>query len=240
MRRSLVFRFIKGRGNDAYRAEVLRQLDEDREKFIVKIGDSGREEIFQYNELLQEMERQKDPGNEEIHIFKDIIDHRRRSNRNEIKVLWEDDTETWEPLSVFAKSDPVTCAMYATKNDILHLDGWKRFRRTLPKGNRMLRMFRHIMKLQSKSPNYQFGVRVPKHYSEAMAFDKANGNTLWYDAIQRELDQIREYETFMIHNGKAPPEGYQFFTRALCFCSQTRSTQKSQVGGWRTHDRSTK
>ena len=60
-------------------------------------------------------------SDEKLWIFKDIVDHRRKHSKNEIKVLWDDGTQSWEPLSVFAHEDPVTCAEYAFKKDILHL-----------------------------------------------------------------------------------------------------------------------
>ena len=36
--------------------------------------------------------------------------------------------KTYEPLSVLAADDPVTCATYFKEYDHLHNDGWKRFR----------------------------------------------------------------------------------------------------------------
>ena len=41
-------------------------------------------------------------------------------------VEWETGEITDEPLSLIAADDPVTCAEYAKKHDLLHLDGWKR------------------------------------------------------------------------------------------------------------------
>ena len=35
--------------------------------------------------------------------------------------------EIWEPLSIIAASDPVTCAIYAKDKDLLKHKGWKRF-----------------------------------------------------------------------------------------------------------------
>ena len=60
--------------------------------------------------------------------FEKIIGHRKKGRKNEVKVLWEDDTESWEPLSVMATEDPVTLANYGHEQDILHQAGWKRFR----------------------------------------------------------------------------------------------------------------
>ena len=206
------FTFVKQDGEEHYRAEVIKHLEELDDKYLVKVGDSGREEIMHYNDLVEEWEKNQSNQNEDIWTFKEIIDHRRRNRKNEVKVLWDDDTETWEPLSVIGRQDPVTCAQYAFKADILHLNGWKRFRRYSPKGKIMLRAFRRVMKLAADfGVKYQFGVRVPRNYQEAIALDKANGNTLWQDAMQKELDQIKEYETFIVRKDlKKPPPGYQF------------------------------
>ena len=35
---------------------------------------------------------------------------------------------TYEPLSVIAADDPVTCAAYAEQHDLLAVEGWYRFR----------------------------------------------------------------------------------------------------------------
>ena len=43
-------------------------------------------------------------------------------------VEWETGEITNEPLSLIAADDPVTCAEYAKKHDLLHLDGWKRLK----------------------------------------------------------------------------------------------------------------
>ena len=76
----------------------------------------------------------------------------------------------------------------------------------------MIRALRQCMKLnRNTGVKYQFGVHVPRSYREALALDKANGDTLWQDAIQKELDQIRAYNTFIARPDlKSAPEGYQY------------------------------
>ena len=49
------------------------------------------------------------------------------ANKN-IMVEWETAETTEEPLSLIAADDPVTCATYAKKHDLLHSDGWKRLK----------------------------------------------------------------------------------------------------------------
>ena len=38
---------------------------------------------------------------------------------------------------------------------------------------------------------HKFGVNIPKSVQEAKAFDEDNGNTLWWDAICKEMNNIR-------------------------------------------------
>ena len=38
---------------------------------------------------------------------------------------------------------------------------------------------------------HKFGIRLPKSIDEALAIDKENGNTIWYTAIQKEMNNVR-------------------------------------------------
>ena len=46
-----------------------------------------------------------------------------------VKVLWEDNSETWEPLSVMKVDNPITCAEYADDKKLLGTHGWKSIRK---------------------------------------------------------------------------------------------------------------
>eukprot|EP00980_Cylindrotheca_fusiformis_P014111 scaffold3713_cov74-Cylindrotheca_fusiformis.AAC.1 len=48
---------------------------------------------------------------------------------------------------------------------------------------------RIISKVKSKywSKTHKYGVRVPKSVQEAIEIDRENGNTLWWDAIMKEM-----------------------------------------------------
>ena len=54
-----------------------------------------------------------------------------------VQVEWETGEITFEPLSIIAADDPVTCAAYAKENDLLALEGWRRFR-SLAKKDKVL------------------------------------------------------------------------------------------------------
>ena len=41
--------------------------------------------------------------------------------------------------------------------------------------------------------NYMLGFLIPRNYSEALEFDKANNNSKWYVATKAEMDSIHSY-----------------------------------------------
>ena len=55
-------------------------------------------------------------------------------------VEWESGESTYEPLDLIAGDDPVTCAEYALKSNLLDQTGWKRFRRYAKNEKKMQRM----------------------------------------------------------------------------------------------------
>jgi len=39
--------------------------------------------------------------------------------------------------------------------------------------------------------NHKFGIKVPRDWDEAVVFDKESGNTLWQDAVRKEMKNER-------------------------------------------------
>ena len=80
---------------------------------------------------------------QELYRFRAIIRHQgpllasnpdwKRSKYN-VQVEWETGEITFEPLSIIAADDQVTCAAYAKENDLLALEGWHRFKSLAKKG----------------------------------------------------------------------------------------------------------
>ena len=46
---------------------------------------------------------------------------------------------TFEPLSVIAADDPISCAAYAKEKNLYNLDGWKRFRHLIKREKQLTR-----------------------------------------------------------------------------------------------------
>ena len=126
------FTYIHDEDGDKYRAEVIQRL-EDQDKYIVKIGDSGKEEIVDYLTLVDHYlkefnEAEEEEDGEKFWIYKAIIGHRKKGSRWEILVQWEDDTETWEDMAMIAKDDPITVGKYGQDNGLIDKPGWRRLR----------------------------------------------------------------------------------------------------------------
>jgi hypothetical protein len=69
------------------------------------------------------------------------------------------------------------------------------------------------LKAYHRDPFWKFGALVPRNHAQAMALDKANGNTKWQYAERVEKGQLLEYNTF-INRGKggAAPNWYKKIT----------------------------
>ena len=63
-----------------------------------------------------------------------------KSSRYNVLVEWENGEITSEPLSIFGKDDPVTCAVYACEHGLLEEEGWRRFKGIAKREQKMLRM----------------------------------------------------------------------------------------------------
>ena len=46
------------------------------------------------------------------------------------------------------------------------------------------------MKTKYWRTTHKFGIRIPKTVQEALKIDEENGNTLWYNSIQREMSNV--------------------------------------------------
>ena len=183
-------------------------------KCKLKINKDQAEEIMYYNQLMDYIQKGTDAEEDPDSLFKfrDIVAH-----QGPLEVEWESGEVTYEPLTLISKDDPITCAVYAKKHDLLDTTGWKHLKRYAKTSKRLIRAvkqsrIRHVR----ASARYQHGFQVPKDYNDAIRLDKGNSNTHWQDAMDLELTQIHEYKVFkdtgkaQFHNGKAvTPDGFQ-------------------------------
>ncbi len=56
---------------------------------------------------------------------------------------------------------------------------------------------------------HKFGIECPKTVEDALELDKWNGNTMWADAIAKEMKNV-QVAFDPLQDGVQPPTGYQF------------------------------
>lgn len=199
--------------------QYATQNSNEHTRFKLRVNEKY-DEIMSYGEILDHIN--KDEEQEVLWRFKRIsghqgpltaVDPNYNGSTYNVQVEWENGEVTFEPLSVIAADDPVTCAIYARDNDLLDKAGWKRFKRIANREKKLIRMANQA-KLRSfrTAPRFKYGYELPKNYEHALFLDRRNGNTKWQDATKLEFDQLDEYDTFEDigygHNVR-PPEGYK-------------------------------
>ncbi len=192
--------------------KLVKQIDKDeldkptKILFLLKSDKTAAEELITYNEVLEHLERSELEEGDQFWSVKEIIGHHGplkpdakdyKGSSYNVQVKRETGEVRYEPLSLIAKDDPVTCAVYAKKNRLLETPGWKQFKK-LGKRDKVLERAYNQAKLQSfrRSIKFQFGFQIPRNYEEAVELYKQNGNTKWQDSILLEFTQIDEYGTF--------------------------------------------
>ena len=208
--------FLKETEEDGqrFRVQIVEALDKQEKDlnsdaahihFRCSVNDDEYEEILSYQEVLDYIN--KDNENPVYWKFKSITAHEGpltphhrnyKGSKYNVMVEWENGEVTSEPLSIIAADDPVSCALYASKNNLLELDGWRRFK-SIAKNHKKLTRFVNQAKLRSfrTSPKYKFGFLVPNSYKHAKELDDKYGTTRWMDAVVVEMSQLDEYNTFI-------------------------------------------
>ena len=129
--------------------------------------------------------------------------------------------------------DPLTVAIYASKQDLLDTPGWK-----LPGLKKRAKTQKHLMRCSNQAklhsfrtkPIYMYGFQVPRNHEQAMELDAANGNTKWRDAEITELSQIDEYQAF-VDKGKnfRPGRDYKKITVHLVYSVKHDGRHKARL-----------
>ena len=228
---------------EKFRARVEEEVETG--KFLLSMSDGAREELISYVDLCRLMQKHDDDESEDrIWTFSKIDGHRKVSGKYEVHTFWDTGETTWEPLSVMAKADPITCAIYAKDNGLLNEPGWKHLRRHVKTPKRYIRAVRRIALAQKHGrtgvPKFQFGVEIPRDYAHAMELDKKNGNDLWAQAIKSEIDGIHGYKVF-IDKGtdiRNVPDDYKPLRCHFVFAAKWDGRRKARLvaGGHRTED----
>jgi hypothetical protein len=103
---------------------------------------------------------------------------------------WKDGSTSWENLADLKESHPLETIEYAVTQNIHHKPS---FNWWVP---HVLKNHDQIISLVCKrttrylKQTHKFGIEVPKTVKEAFALDHKNDNTLWVDAITKEMKEV--------------------------------------------------
>ena len=121
---------------------------------------------------------------------------------------WKDGSTSWENLCKLKESHPVEMAESAKSRGIDNepaLNWW--VHRVLKKRDHIISM---VKKRQTRylKRTHKFGIEILKSIDEALVLDKKNGNTLWADAIAKEMKNLRA-AFHILPDGEWAPNGFQ-------------------------------
>ena len=128
-------------------------------------------------------------------------------------VQWADDSETWIPLKDMKESHPVEVAEFARARGIADeaaFAWWVPF--TLRKRDVILSK----VKARIRTTTHKYGAEVPRSVELAYELDRKNGNTLWRDAIDKEMTNIG-VAFGVLEEGKSAPIGWTKVTGHMIF-----------------------
>ena len=135
---------------------------------------------------LEQADEQDNSMDQELYRFRATIGHEGplkatdpnwKGSKWNVQIEWETGEITFEPLSVIAADDPITCAAYAKEKNLYNLDGWKRFRHLIKKEKQLTRAIKQSKIRQVRhAKKYMFGFLIPRNCIEALESKRKNNS----------------------------------------------------------------
>ncbi len=119
-----------------------------------------------------------------------------------------DGSTSWENFADLKDSHPLETAEYAMTQGIDHKPAFNWWvPHVLKKCDRIISL---VCKRTTRylKRTHKFGIEVPKTIKEALDLDRKNGNTLWADAIAKEMKEVCIAFNILL-DGHSVPIGYQ-------------------------------
>ena len=177
------------------------------ENLFAQIDDEGNRHVL-FQEIVDHRTNGKQVLQQDAFVTTRTGTRRRRETTTgwELLVQWKDQSTTWVMLKDMKEAYPVQSAEYAVQARLAEEPAFAWWvPHTLKKRNRI------IVKVKSKYwiRTHKFGIRIPKSVQEARQIDAENGNTYWWDAILKEMKNVRPaFEVWEKSKDDIPP-GYQ-------------------------------
>ena len=102
-------------------------------------------------------------------------------------VQWKDGSQSWLPLKIMKQTYPVEVAEYAMSTGIDREPAFAWWiKTTLKQRDRII----SGVKARVARTTHKYGIEVPTSITHAQDIDKKNGNSLWIDALNTEMNTI--------------------------------------------------
>ena len=177
------------------------------ENLFAQVDDEGNRQVFLKEIIDHRTTGKQVPPEDAFVTLKNGVKRRRQTTVGwEILCEWKDGSSTWVALKDLKESYPVQLAEYAIARKISDLPAfawWVPF--VLKKRSRI------VAKVKSKYwlRTHKYGIQIPKSVSEAERLDVENGDTLWMDAIRKEMANVRPAFELWEKPRDQLPVGYQ-------------------------------
>ena len=149
-------------------------------------------------------------------------------------VRWKDGTETWILLKDMKESHPVEVAEYARASRI---DDEAAFAWWVPFTLRKRDLVVSAVQKRIRKLNRKFGIEVPSTVEEAFELDRKRGNTMWRDALNKEMTNIGiGFE--VLPEGQSAPPGWRKTSGHLVWDVKMDFTRKARwvLDGYKSPD----
>ena len=224
----------------------------DSRVYVVEFQD-GEQVDISYNTIAEHLYSQVDADGNQYQIFKEIIGHRKGKNAVDkadqytyhngkkskkktttgwdLEIEWKDGSSSWISLKEMKNSNPVEVEQYAIDNRIDHEPAFDWWAQDIIKKKKRLIKMSQSHRLRT---GYKFGLRVPNSVEEALEIDRERGDTLWQDAINKEMTNVRI--AFDIRSDRTAPPGYLRIPHNIIFEIKMDFTRKARLvaGGHKT------
>ena len=139
--------------------------------------------------------------------------HRKTTRGVKLCVRWKNGSTTWERLIDLKQSYPLELAEYAIANGI---DGTPAFSWWVPYVLRKRKRILAAVQSWYHKRTHKFGFEIPKTMRRALEIDKECGNTLWQDAIAKEMANVK-VAFKVLPDGANDPVGHQYMDCHLIY-----------------------
>ena len=186
----------------------------------------GQVNEYSANIIAENMLTQVDSDRYSLSLMDSIIDHQRdpsqailiedkyistKSGQKQLRkttkgwkqlIKWKDKSKAWTNLVDMKEAHPVETAEYARARRI---SSEPEFAWWVPYTLRKLEVIPAVVKNQIRKTTHKYGIKIRRDVEHAHEIDSRNGNTMWRDALKKEMYNVGVAFEILDEGAHAPP-----------------------------------